>query len=166
MDFELRIIVSYAEGRVMGNKGKIPWSIEADRKRFKDSTKGKAVIVGRRTSQFLEPLSGRERIVLTHDITLDTNGEGVVYDFEEAVRTARFINPEVAYIGGGHSLYMLALAHNLTKRIEATEIHRSYQGDTFFPELGSEWKEITRRERSYTRTNGEVVTYSFVDYER
>ena len=166
MDFELRIIVSYAEGRVMGNKGKIPWSFEADRKRFKDSTKGKAVIVGRRTSQLLEPLSGRERIVLTHDITLDTNGEGVVYDFEEAVRTAKFIDPEVAYIGGGHSLYMLALAHNLTKRIEATEIHRLYQGDTFFPELGSEWRETNRREGSYTRKDGEVVTYSFVDYER
>ena len=40
----IALIVAYAENRVIGNKGCIPWKIKGEQKRFKELTTGNVVV--------------------------------------------------------------------------------------------------------------------------
>ena len=66
---ELTIIAAVSDKGVIGNKGKLPWNIPADRKRFRNLTRNHSVIMGRRTYESLEekfrPLPERKNIVLS-----------------------------------------------------------------------------------------------------
>ena len=46
---EIILIAALDENRVIGNKGQIPWHLPEDFKHFKETTKGPAVIMGRKT---------------------------------------------------------------------------------------------------------------------
>ena len=50
---------------------------------------------------------------------------------------------EVAVIGGAE---VNALFLPLASRVELTEVHADYEGDTFMPPLGPEWRETFREE--------------------
>ena len=49
----ISLIVAKSENNVIGNKGRIPWYIPNDLKRFKKLTIGKVVIMGRKTFESL-----------------------------------------------------------------------------------------------------------------
>ena len=61
---------------------------------------------------------------------------------------------------GGAQIYALALP--LAQRVEVTEIHQSFDGDAYAPELGPEWKEVARSDQ----VSGNGMRFSFVTYER
>ena len=64
----ISLIAAIGENRVIGNKGKIPWHIAEDFKRFKRLTQGHAVIMGRKTYESIgKPLPNRTNIVITRD---------------------------------------------------------------------------------------------------
>ena len=59
-------ICATAKNRTIGLKGKLPWDIPEDLKFFHKKTKGKALIMGRKTFESLgKPLSHRLNIVVT-----------------------------------------------------------------------------------------------------
>ncbi len=63
----ISIIVAYADGRVIGKDGKIPWHLPNDMRRFKRITSGHTVVMGRRTLESIgRPLPQRRNVVLTH----------------------------------------------------------------------------------------------------
>ena len=45
----IKIIAALSINRVIGDKGKIPWFISGELKRFKDITMGHNVVMGRKT---------------------------------------------------------------------------------------------------------------------
>ncbi|GIR42283.1 MAG: hypothetical protein CM15mP53_01990 [Ectothiorhodospiraceae bacterium] len=45
----IKIIAALSTNRVIGDKGKIPWFIRGELKRFKDITMGHNVVMGRKT---------------------------------------------------------------------------------------------------------------------
>ena len=51
----------------------------------------------------------------------------------------------------------------LAQRIEVTEVHADYDGDTFMKPLGAEW-EVTAREDH--GADGDLPAFSFVTYHR
>ena len=51
-----------------------------------------------------------------------------------------------AFIIGGGEIYKLALTNDLIDRVYLTRIHHVFEGDTFFPELNREWREISRKD--------------------
>jgi dihydrofolate reductase len=56
----ISIIVAYARDGVIGNKGKLPWHLPADLKRFKELTMGHHIIMGRKTYESINrQLTGR-----------------------------------------------------------------------------------------------------------
>jgi dihydrofolate reductase len=59
----------------------------------------------------------------------------------EAISTSTlmFSAKNIFLIGGG-TLYKEALASNIVDRVVATEIHKVYDGDTYFPALQGPWK--------------------------
>jgi dihydrofolate reductase len=56
----LSLIVAMARNRAIGHKGKLPWHLSADLKRFKALTMGHHIVMGRHTWESIgRPLPGR-----------------------------------------------------------------------------------------------------------
>lgn len=156
---ELFLIYARAANGVIGKDGDLPWRLPADLRHFKALTLGKPMIMGRKTfDSFPSPLPGRRHIVLTRDTGWQAQGAEVAHSVDEALALAG--EAEVAVIGGAE---IYALFRALAKRVELTEIHAEYEGDTRVPPLGSEWAEIAREEHP---AEGMRPAYAFVTLRR
>ncbi len=137
-------IYARAANGVIGRNGALPWHLPADLKRFKALTLGKPMIMGRKTfASFPRPLPGRRHIVLTRDRAWQAEDAEVARSPDEALALAG--EDEVALIGGAE-VYRLMLPR--CERIELTEIHADFDGDTVMPALGPEWREVAREEHA------------------
>ncbi|MEX0343075.1 MAG: dihydrofolate reductase [Erythrobacter sp.] len=155
----LFLIYARAANGCIGKDGALPWHLPADLKRFKALTMGKPMIMGRKTFESLPGLlPGRRHIVLTRRERWDSTGAEVVRSVEEALAAAG--GGEVAVIGGA-AIYDVFMEH--ADRIELTEIHEEFEGDTFMKPLGPEWDVIGREDFA---SKGEQPAYSFVTLER
>jgi dihydrofolate reductase len=153
------LIYARAANGTIGAAGKLPWHIPADLKRFKALTTGKAMIMGRKTfDSFPAPLPGRRHIVLTRDKAWRAEGAEVVHSPGEALALAG--ESEIAVIGGAE---INALFLPATRRIELTEIHADYPGDTVMPPLDASWVETFREEHP---AEGARPAFAFVTLRR
>ncbi len=139
MSPEIVLIYARAANGAIGHDGGLPWRLPADLKRFKALTIGKPMIMGRKTFDSLPGLlPGRRHIVLSRSAGFDAEGAEIAGSVDAALALAAGGNDsgEVAVIGGAaiYDLFM-PIAH----RIELTQIHADYPGDTFMPEPGREW---------------------------
>lgn len=156
---ELVFIYARAANGVIGREGHLPWHLPADLRHFKALTMGKPMIMGRKTfDSFPTPLPGRRHIVLTRDCDWQAEGAEVARSVDEAL--ALVGDGEVAVIGGAQ-IYALLL--DRAARIELTEIHADYEGDTVMPPLGPEWREVAREEHP---ADGDRPAYAFVSLVR
>ena len=157
---EIILVLARAANGVIGSDGGMPWHIPADLRHFKQITKGRPMIMGRKTFDSLPGLlDGRRHIVLTRDKAWDEDGAEVVHSVEEALKLAN--GPHVCVIGGAE-IYKLFLP--LADRIELTEIAAEPEGDTLIPALdNAAWQEIARE--SYP-AQGKVPAHDFVTLMR
>ncbi len=162
---ELQIVLIYARASngAIGHEGKLPWHLPADLKRFKSLTMGKPMVMGRKTFESLPGiLPGRRHIVLTRRENWDSEGAEQAHSVDEAVAMARENNStgEICVVGGA-AIYDVfrPRAH----RIEVTEIHAEFEGDTFMKPLGADWHVSHREDHA---ASGEKPAYSFVTYTR
>lgn len=158
---QIILYLARADNGVIGKDGRLPWRISADLKRFKASTMGKPMIMGRRTfDSFPSPLPGRRHIVLTRSHDWSPDGAEIAHSRDEAIALAGE-DGDIAIIGGAE-IYHLFLPH--ANRIELTEVHFEPDGDTsiegFDPET---WVETARED--YPAENGQPA-FSFVTLER
>lgn len=152
------LIYARAANGVIGRDGTLPWRLPADLRRFKAMTIGKPMIMGRKTfDSFPAPLPGRRHIVLTRDTGWSAPGAETVHSVDEALALA---GSDVAVIGGAE-IYALFADH--ADRIELTEIHGTYEGDTHVPEPGPQWRETAREEHP---AEGTFPAYAFVTLVR
>lgn len=162
-DDEIFLIYARAANGAIGHEGTLPWRLPADLKRFKALTMGKPMIMGRKTFESLPGvLPGRRHIVLTRRERWDKEGAEEARSVDEALDMARRDNEtgEIAVVGGA-AIY--DVFRPLAQRIEVTEIHAEYEGDTFMKPLGSEWEVVAREDHV---AEGEYPAYSFVTYRR
>jgi len=160
----LTLIAAVAENGVIGAEGGMPWHYPADLERFKETTMGHPVVMGRRTYESIAsrlggPLPGRTNVVLSRQADFGLP-EGAVHapDVEAALsaaETALEEHQETVYVAGGAAVYDQLLSEADELRI--TEIPERPDGDARFPEFGAEWVEVDRE------TAGEL---SFVTYRR
>lgn len=153
----LTLVVARAANGCIGKDGKLPWHIPEDLKHFRECTIGKTVLMGRKTWESLpskyKPLPGRKNIVLSRDTNLQAPGAVVFHNIKDALAASK--TESICVIGGAE---LFRICFPLANRIELTQIHANYGGDTFFPEPDAkEWR-ITKRE---DRPN-----LSFLTYER
>lgn len=140
--------VAVAENNVIGHAGELPWRLSSDLKRFRKTTMGKPVIMGRKTFESIgKPLDGRTNIVISR--SPDENAEGVIWvqsvdaALAEGQKAAMSVNADEIMIIGGAEIYRATLS--LVDRIYLTRIAANPIGDTYFPELAdTEWREIDR----------------------
>ena len=141
----LSIIVAIAENYAIGKNNDLLWHIPEDLKRFKRLTIGHTIIMGKKTYESLpkRPLPGRRSIVITDDPKDQFEGCVTVLSIDEALKQS---DPSVEnFIIGGASIYRQFLP--LADRLYLTKVHRSFDGDVYFPEIDfNEWKLISKEE--------------------
>ena len=160
------IIVAYDLNYLIGRDGKLPWHISNDLKYFKKLTMGNPVIMGRKTYESIgRPLPNRYNIIVTRDKNFTQDNCSIQYSLEDAVIKAKNYceanNCEEIFIIGGSDIYNQSI--NIIKRAYITEVHKEFEGDSFFQPLGSEWIEITRQ---YQGNEIDEIPHSFVVFEK
>lgn len=155
----LFLIMARAANGTIGRDGAMPWHLPADLKHFKALTSGKPMIMGRKTFDSLPGvLPGRRHIVLTRQAGWQADGAEVARSVEQALALA---GPgEVAVIGGAE-VYSLFLPS--AERIELTQLHADYAGDTAIDAPGPDWAETARTDYP---AQGARPAYSFITLER
>lgn len=127
------LIVAVYDDWGIGRDGTQPVALSADRKFFRETTRGAMVIVGRRTIDDFpgkKPLPGRVNIALTRR-SCEIPGFTVCASPEEAAEMAQ--GAEKAFVIGGGSIYRQMLP--LCDRAYITKVHATPESDTWFPNL-------------------------------
>jgi dihydrofolate reductase len=135
------LIVAMDRQRVIGNQGRLPWHIPQDLKRFKALTMGHSMIMGRKTHESIgRLLPGRRSIIVTRQRGYAVPGALVVHAIEEALEACA--GEAEVFVIGGAEIYAQSL--DAATRIYLTEVHDCVRGDTWFPRLSGEWREVSR----------------------
>ncbi|MBI3312694.1 MAG: dihydrofolate reductase [Candidatus Omnitrophica bacterium] len=133
-------VVAMAKNRVIGKDNKLPWHFSSDMKHFKQLTTGSTVIMGRKTFESIgKPLPGRENIVLSTTPRKNSPDLQFAASLEEALKNVRTFQ---AYIIGGENLYRQTM--DKVDGIYLTNIEGDYEGDAFYPEMPSYFKEKSK----------------------
>lgn len=129
----MELIVAVYDDWGIGRDGTQPVALSADRKFFREMTRGAMVIAGRRTVADFpggKPLPNRVNIVLTRG-NPDLPGFTVCHSPEEAMELAK--TAERAMVIGGGTVYRQMLP--LCDRAYITKVHTRVECDTWFPNL-------------------------------
>ena len=129
----MELIVAVYDDWGIGRDGTQPLALSADRKFFRETTRGCLVIAGRRTIADFpgqKPLPGRVNVALSRNAA-DIPGFTLCRSPEEAAELAK--EARRAFVIGGGSVYRQMLP--LCDRAYVTKVHTTPVSDTFFPNL-------------------------------
>ena len=159
----ISIIVAIAENGVIGDKNALLWNIKEDMRRFRTTTTGHPVVMGRKTFESIgRPLPKRTNIILTRNPEYKVKDAVVVHSIDELMEELKNYNSEEIYIIGGDSIYQQMLPYCDVAHV--TYIEQSYAADSYFPNLDKdpEWV-MTAESDEQTYFD---ITYYFRKYER
>ena len=159
----ITIIVAIAENNAIGYKNELLTHIPGDLKRFKDITMGHCLIMGKRTWDSLpkKPLHGRKNIVLSDQPGDTFEGAFTATSIDEALSLCE-PGREVFIMGGG-MVYRQFLP--LADRLLITRLHKSFEADTFFPEIDPLTWEKTDSQEHIVYTP-DPLSFSYTTYKR
>lgn len=155
----ISLIAAMASNRVIGNRGCMPWKIPTELRRFRSTTLGHTVVMGRKTYESIGyALPGRTNIVLTSKVNYQAPGCIIARDLPSAIKICPEDENEMFVCGGGQ-LYEEALS--IADRIYLSVIHREIAGDVFFPEVPSKiFQKISSEDHE------DILSYTLSIYER
>ena len=164
----ISIIVAVSKNGVIGKENDLIWDLPKDIKFFKETTLGHHVIMGRKNFESIphnyRPLPNRTNIVITRNLNYKAKDCIIVNSIKKAIDIAKKNGDKEPFIIGGGEIYKLALEENLVNKIYLTRIHHSFEGDTFFPELNSDWKKI--KETKHLKDEKHLYDYSFLTFKK
>ena len=129
----MELIVAVYDDWGIGRDGTQPIALSADRKFFRETTRGAMVIAGRRTIEDFpgkKPLPGRINVALTRT-PKEIPGFTVCTSPEAAMELAK--SADRCFVIGGGSIYRQMLPYCDAAYI--TKVHVATESDTFFPDL-------------------------------
>jgi len=139
----INLIVAISRNRVIGKENQLPWHLPEDLKRFRLITNNNVVVMGRKTHLSIgKVLPNRLNVILSRDTKwYNPLGDNCVvcYSVEEVIEKFKYRD---LFIIGGSEIYNQFLPH--TDKIYLTLIDKDFEGDTYFPNLGDNWKEVER----------------------
>lgn len=161
----MNIIAAVDKNWAIGKNGNLLVKIPLDQQFFREMTKGKVIVLGRKTLETFPnalPLTGRINIILTRNKNFSIKGGICVNSLEQALEELQKYIKEDIFIVGGESIYRQFLPYCDVAHI--TKIDYAYQADTYFPNLQEEeeW-EITRDSEEQTYFD---LEYVFLEYKR
>ena len=138
-------IVAMSDNGVIGRGNSLPWRLPDDLKRFKALTMGHALLMGRRTYDSIgRALPGRRNLVLTRNPSWEAPGCERVGSIESAREHAA---GETLFVIGGAEVF--SLSWPMIGRLELTEVHAAFEGDTYLQGFDRRaWREIFREAHS------------------
>ncbi|MFO7845374.1 MAG: dihydrofolate reductase [Balneolaceae bacterium] len=138
------IIAAHDPNLVIGKDGELPWHFSEDLKFFKQTTLGHPLLMGRKVFEEIgeKPLPGREAVVLSKSKTYKN-----VPVFNKLQDAFEYLSDrDRIFIIGGGKIYRQTI--DIADELIITEIHKTYDGDTFFPDyresIGTVWEEVKR----------------------
>lgn len=144
------LVLARAQNGVIGANGALPWRQKADMAHFRAVTRGKPVIMGRKTWDSLKgPLKDRDNIVLTRASAAPVGGAWFFSGLDAALacghaRAAARGVQEICIIGGAEMYRQVLPA---ARRIHLTEVLGDPPGDTVMaPFDAGEWRSVSVRD--------------------
>lgn len=118
--------------------------------------------MGRKTFDSMgRALPNRRNIVITRQANLELPGAEITDSLSAALELCK--NEEEIFIIGGAEIFKQAL--DILNRIYLTKIHKSFEADTFFPEISSDtWKET--ESEHFQPDEKTPFSYSFLTFEK
>ena len=158
----ISIIVAIAENFAIGKNNDLLFHLPDDLKRFKRITLGHPVIMGRNTLLSLPkwPLPGRRNIVISDQKNEVFPGCETVFS---VVDTVELVKDEAeAFVIGGGSIYRQFFP--LAGKLYLTLVHKTFDADTWFPEIDySRWETLSQEEH-FDEKNG--FSYAYLVLQR
>ncbi len=160
---KLALIAAVARNGAIGRDNDLLWKESADQKHFAATTRGHAVIMGRRTWESLpprfRPLPGRRNIVVTRSAGFEAPGAATVDSLDAALQ--RLSSETKVFVIGGAQLYAQALPR--VDEMVLTEIDADLDGDVHFPHWDRQAFSEVRRE---AHVDAQGLPFAFVTYVR
>lgn len=155
----ISIIVAIASNGAIGKDNRLLWHLSDDLKRFKKLTTGHTLIMGRNTFLSLPngALPHRRHIVIS-DIQDEVFERcDMARSIDQAIELAG--TGEECFVIGGGMVYRQFLP--LAGKLYLTQVHASFEADTFFPEIDfSRWKVLSSEEVEADEKNQYAHTYT------
>ena len=110
----MNLIVAVDEKWGIGKDGGLLAHLPEDMKYFRETTRGRTVVMGRRTLESFpggQPLKNRVNVVLTSDKNYQVKGTVVVHTIEEMVEELKKYEDEEIFVIGGESIYRQLLPY-------------------------------------------------------
>ena len=165
---KVSLIVAVAENGVIGKDNDLIWHLPKDMRFFKETTLNHHVIMGRKNFESIphkyRPLPNRTNVIITRNSDYKAEGCVVVNSVKQGLEVAKENGDKEPFIIGGGQIYKLALENNLVDKIYLTKVHHTFDGDTFFPELNNEWKEVNKTVNKADEKH--AYDYDFITLER
>lgn len=164
----MKLIAAVSENWGIGKDNGLLFDIPADMKFFRETTKGKTVILGRKNLESFpggKPLKNRINIVLTHNENFECDGAVAVNGTDELFSSGYDLSD--AYVIGGEAIYRLLLPYCDTCLI--TKVAASVPCDRYMVNLDelAEW-ELAEKSEEIEDNGYKIVfcTYKRVNSEK
>jgi dihydrofolate reductase len=145
----------------IGKNNQLLVHFPADLKRFKNITNGHTIIMGRKTFESMgKALPNRRNIVISRQTNLNFAGAEITNSLDAALALCNI--EEEIFIIGGAEIFKQALP--ILHKIYLTRIHKSFEADTFFPEINNEWAAIEKQD--FLPDEKTPFSYSFITYQK
>ena len=159
----LSIIVAMDDAGVIGREGTLPWRLPDDLRRFKATTLGHTLVMGRRTLDSIgRALPGRRNIVLTRNAAfVPPDGVTAVPSLGDALALAA--DADHVFVIGGAEVYRDALPR--ADELLVTRVHGSVTGDVRFPPVT--WQDWTLVEEELHPADAQhAFAFTYCRYRR
>ena len=158
-------IAAIGKGLELGAGNDLLWHLPDDFSWFVQHTRGKPVVMGRKTMESLgKPLKNRLNIVITRNPAAVQEGFYGTDSIENAIQYAKSQYDDEIFIIGGGEIYKQSLT--LVNKLYITEVDGYFPAaDTFFPEYEKvNWKETFRQH--HPKDDKHQYAFDFVILER
>lgn len=153
---KLIAIAALADNNGIGQNGRLLFNCKEDMRHFVQTTKGHAVLMGRKTFEGIgKPLKDRLNIILSENGELSVYGAVVCHSIATALDYAQSNGFKKLFICGGGNVYKKTF--DLWDEIIISKFPISMRADTYFPIItSSDWKHKKDAEQ-VTGSNGELM---------
>ena len=167
----MNLIAAADENWGIGKNGGLLAHISGDMKYFRETTKGKIVVMGRKTLESFpggKPLKNRVNIVLTGNKVFVPEDVVICHSVEETLEKLKEYPKEDVFIIGGGMIYKAFLPW--CEKAYITHVYHTFEADTYLPDLEKQagWKLTSVSDRYTNEPEGEqpAMDYEFRIYER
>jgi len=159
----ISLIAAIGKNNELGANNSLLWHLPADMARFRDTTRGHTVIMGRKTFESIgKALPNRRNIVITRNQDYKFENIEIANTLTEALDMVDR-NEEVFVIGGAE-IYKESI--DTADKLYITHVDAEFKdADTFFPAIDSEkWKKT--KSTFHAKDADNPYDMEFAEYER